>query len=57
MDNLVETCTNFAARALGLKAPLRITHQIDNCTEGWYFLYFQNSLCQYVTTHVTMERK
>ncbi|KAG8365410.1 hypothetical protein BUALT_Bualt18G0102000 [Buddleja alternifolia] len=33
-DNIEESCATFATRALGLKAPLRTTHQIDNCTEG-----------------------
>ncbi|KAL2613481.1 hypothetical protein R1flu_025173 [Riccia fluitans] len=34
VDNLVETCANFTARALGQRTPLAITHQIDTCTEG-----------------------
>ncbi|KAJ6767311.1 MITOCHONDRIAL RNA PSEUDOURIDINE SYNTHASE [Salix purpurea] len=33
-DNIEESCATFATRALGLTAPLRTTHQIDNCTEG-----------------------
>ncbi|KAL8492403.1 hypothetical protein ACS0TY_023840 [Phlomoides rotata] len=33
-DNIEESCVTFAARALGLEAPLKTTHQIDNCTEG-----------------------
>ena len=37
-DNIEESCATFATRALGLTAPLRTTHQIDNCTEGWYAL-------------------
>lgn len=44
-DNIEESCATFATRALGLATPLMTTHQIDNCTEGWYnirneFLYF-----------------
>ena len=38
-DNIEETCATFATRALGLTTPLRTTHQIDNCTEGWYNFY------------------
>lgn len=34
VDNRVEACTALAARALGLKEPLRITHQVDQCTQG-----------------------
>lgn len=37
-DNIEETCANFATRALKLTTPLKTTHQIDNCTEGWYFI-------------------
>ncbi|KAG6479223.1 hypothetical protein ZIOFF_062685 [Zingiber officinale] len=33
-DNIEECCATFASRALGFDAPLRTTHQIDNCTEG-----------------------
>ncbi|CAK7351081.1 unnamed protein product [Dovyalis caffra] len=35
-DNIEESCATFATRALGLTAPLRTTHQIDNCTEGCF---------------------
>lgn len=38
-DNIKESCATFATRALGFSAPLLTTHQIDNCTEGWYRLY------------------
>ncbi|KAJ7516872.1 hypothetical protein O6H91_21G002400 [Diphasiastrum complanatum] len=34
VDNLEETCATFTARALGLAAPLIVTHQLDTCTEG-----------------------
>lgn len=34
-DNIEECCATFASRALGLETPLKTTHQIDNCTEGW----------------------
>lgn len=37
MDNIEETCATFASRALDMPEPLKTTHQIDNCTEGWYF--------------------
>eukprot|EP00252_Welwitschia_mirabilis_P014588 TRINITY_DN3204_c0_g1_i3.p1 TRINITY_DN3204_c0_g1~~TRINITY_DN3204_c0_g1_i3.p1 ORF type:complete len:391 (-),score=54.75 TRINITY_DN3204_c0_g1_i3:122-1294(-) len=33
-DNIYETCAKFTTLALGLKTPLRTTHQLDNCTEG-----------------------
>jgi len=35
-DNIEESCATFASRALDLPEPLKTTHQIDNCTEGWY---------------------
>ncbi|KAG6546097.1 hypothetical protein Mapa_012503 [Marchantia paleacea] len=34
VDNLVESCANFTARAIGQRTPLALTHQIDTCTEG-----------------------
>ncbi|KAH7434755.1 hypothetical protein KP509_06G033200 [Ceratopteris richardii] len=34
LDNYVECCAVFTSRALGLQEPLRLTHQLDNCTEG-----------------------
>eukprot|EP00850_Spirogloea_muscicola_P003248 SM000013S26417 [mRNA] locus=s13:268145:270487:- [translate_table: standard] len=34
VDNVLETCAAMAARELGLRAPLRVTHQLDTCTEG-----------------------
>ncbi|MCO5579362.1 hypothetical protein L7F22_033217 [Adiantum nelumboides] len=34
LDNFVECCAVFAGRSLGLDGPLRLTHQLDNCTEG-----------------------
>eukprot|EP00850_Spirogloea_muscicola_P013126 SM000087S23408 [mRNA] locus=s87:473091:475448:- [translate_table: standard] len=34
VDNMLETCATMAARELGLRAPLRVTHQLDTCTEG-----------------------
>ncbi|KAH8957014.1 hypothetical protein BDL97_07G070700 [Sphagnum fallax] len=34
VDNLEEMCATFVGRALGLKDPLIVTHQIDTCTEG-----------------------
>ena len=37
-DNIEESCATFASRALDLAEPLKTTHQIDNCTEGWYLL-------------------
>ncbi|KAF6175765.1 hypothetical protein GIB67_035892 [Kingdonia uniflora] len=33
-DNIEESCATFTTRALGLKTPLKTTHQIDNCSEG-----------------------
>lgn len=35
-DNIEESCVTFTSRALGLTVPLKTTHQIDNCTDGWY---------------------
>lgn len=43
-DNIEESCVTFASRALGLDAPLRTTHQIDNCTEGWYVKQMLSSI-------------
>ena len=40
-DNIEETCATFATRALELTTPLKTTHQIDNCTEGWYYMKFK----------------
>ncbi|KAG4956232.1 hypothetical protein JHK85_042612 [Glycine max] len=37
-DNIEESCATFATRALGMTTPLMTTHQIDNCTEGWYYI-------------------
>ncbi|KAI5074552.1 hypothetical protein GOP47_0010513 [Adiantum capillus-veneris] len=34
LDNFIECCAVFAGRSLGLDGPLRLTHQLDNCTEG-----------------------
>uniref|UniRef100_A0A7I4DQ79 Pseudouridine synthase RsuA/RluA-like domain-containing protein n=1 Tax=Physcomitrium patens TaxID=3218 RepID=A0A7I4DQ79_PHYPA len=34
VDNLEEMCATFVSRALKLKKPLILTHQIDTCTEG-----------------------
>eukprot|EP00250_Pteridium_aquilinum_P010241 c19237_g1_i1 orf=375-1811(-) len=34
LDNTIECCAVFTGRALGLDDPLRLTHQLDNCTEG-----------------------
>lgn len=34
VDNIVECCSVFTARSLGLSNTLRLTHQLDNCTEG-----------------------
>jgi 23S rRNA-/tRNA-specific pseudouridylate synthase len=42
VDNLEEMCATFVGRALGLKDPLIVTHQIDTCTEGWYVLIFHD---------------
>ncbi|KVI01079.1 Pseudouridine synthase, catalytic domain-containing protein [Cynara cardunculus var. scolymus] len=42
-DNIEETCATFATRALELTTPLTTTHQIDNCTEGWYSLKFNSN--------------
>lgn len=34
VDNIIESCAVFTGRSLGLSDPLRLTHQLDNCTEG-----------------------
>jgi len=34
VDNLKETCAAFAAAALGMSEPLKITHRLDVATEG-----------------------
>lgn len=47
-DNIEETCATFASRALGLTTPLRTTHQIDNCTEGWYCILLYLLWCDFV---------
>ncbi|XP_051133663.1 RNA pseudouridine synthase 6, chloroplastic [Andrographis paniculata] len=44
-DNIEESCATFATRALGLEAPLRTTHQIDNCTEGCVVLARTKEYC------------
>ncbi|CAA2971390.1 RNA pseudouridine synthase 6, chloroplastic isoform X1 [Olea europaea subsp. europaea] len=44
-DNIEESCVTFASRALGLDAPLRTTHQIDNCTEGCVVLSRTKEYC------------
>ncbi|KAF5188037.1 Rna pseudouridine synthase 6 protein [Thalictrum thalictroides] len=44
-DNIEETCATFATRALGLAAPLKTTHQIDNCTEGCVVLARTKEYC------------
>ncbi|KAK6133352.1 hypothetical protein DH2020_032923 [Rehmannia glutinosa] len=44
-DNIEESCATFATRALGLQAPLRTTHQIDNCTEGCVVLARTKEYC------------
>ncbi|KAL2253277.1 RNA pseudouridine synthase 6, chloroplastic [Sesamum indicum] len=44
-DNIEESCATFATRALGLDAPLRTTHQIDNCTEGCVVLARTKEYC------------
>ncbi|CAF2073692.1 hypothetical protein Bca4012_088867 [Brassica carinata] len=36
-NNIEVSCATFSSRALDLEEPLKTTHQIDNCTEGWYF--------------------
>ncbi|XP_078437159.1 pseudouridine synthase family protein [Wolffia australiana] len=46
-DNIVESCANFASRALGLDSPLLTTHQIDNCTEGCVVLARSKDFCSY----------
>lgn len=45
-DNIEESCATFATRALALKEPLKTTHQIDNCTEGWFVIYWLLSTYQ-----------
>ncbi|WCJ20254.1 hypothetical protein M5689_002501 [Euphorbia peplus] len=45
IDNIEESCATFAARALGLKTPLKLTHQIDNCTEGCVVLARTKDYC------------
>ncbi|CAN0852378.1 RNA pseudouridine synthase 6, chloroplastic [Linum grandiflorum] len=44
-DNIVESCTTFATRALGFTEPLKTTHQIDNCTEGCVVLARTKQYC------------
>ncbi|XP_060675236.1 RNA pseudouridine synthase 6, chloroplastic [Ziziphus jujuba] len=44
-DNIEESCATFASRALGLKTPLKTTHQIDNCTEGCVVLARTKEYC------------
>ncbi|PIM98024.1 RNA pseudouridylate synthase [Handroanthus impetiginosus] len=44
-DNIEESCATFATRAFGLEAPLRTTHQIDNCTEGCVVLARTKEYC------------
>ncbi|KAL8143834.1 hypothetical protein V2J09_016866 [Rumex salicifolius] len=44
-NNIEECCVTFATRALGLSAPLRTTHQIDNCTEGCVVLSRTTEYC------------
>ncbi|KAI3466584.1 hypothetical protein Pfo_023247 [Paulownia fortunei] len=44
-DNIEESCATFTTRALGLEAPLRTTHQIDNCTEGCVVLARTKEYC------------
>ncbi|KAL6538610.1 hypothetical protein OROGR_012598 [Orobanche gracilis] len=44
-DNLEESCATFATRTLGLEAPLRTTHQIDNCAEGCVVLARTKDYC------------
>ncbi|CAN6176524.1 unnamed protein product, partial [Urochloa humidicola] len=39
-DNIEESCAVFTSRALGLETPLMTTHQIDNCSEGWFVYHF-----------------
>jgi hypothetical protein len=35
VDNGEEMCATHVSRAVKLKKPLILTHQIDTCTEGW----------------------
>ncbi|XP_057794925.1 RNA pseudouridine synthase 6, chloroplastic-like isoform X2 [Salvia miltiorrhiza] len=44
-NNIEETCATFTTRALGLDAPLKTTHQIDNCTEGCVVLARTTEFC------------
>ena len=46
MDNLEEMCATHVSRALKLKKPLILTHQIDTCTEGWlvFFIWMHISV-------------
>lgn len=44
-DNIEESCAVFTSRALGLETPLLTTHQIDNCSEGWFVYHF---ICIYL---------
>lgn len=44
VDNLEEMCATHVSRALRLKKPLILTHQIDTCTEGWSVFSFYLSL-------------
>ncbi|KDP20778.1 hypothetical protein JCGZ_21249 [Jatropha curcas] len=44
-NNIEESCATFATRALGLTAPLKTTHQIDNCAEGCVVLARTNDYC------------
>ena len=41
-DNIEESCAVFTSRALGLETPLMTTHQIDNCSEGWFVYHLYN---------------